>query len=98
MAFSPKIFLYAWLAAVNLAGLALMGWDKSCARQGRRRVPEKTLFAAALLGGALGSWAGMYLFRHKTRHWYFVVGMPLILACQIALAVWLWRGAAPFPA
>ena len=47
------------------------------------------LFLTALLGGAAGSWAGMYLFHHKTRHWYFVLGMPLILACQIALGVWL---------
>ena len=77
--------------AANLAGLALMGWDKRCARRGRRRIPEKALFLAALLGGAAGCWAGMYLFRHKTRHWYFAVGMPLILACQIALAVWLCR-------
>lgn len=40
-----------WLAAANLAGLALMGWDKHCARRARRRVPEKVLFLAALLGG-----------------------------------------------
>ena len=80
-----------WLTAANLAGLALMGWDKHCARRARRRVPEKVLFLAALLGGAAGCWAGMYLFRHKTRHWYFAVGMPLILACQVALAVWLCR-------
>ena len=36
-----------------------------------------------------GTWAGMYLFRHKTKHWYFVVGMPLILVCQAALAIYL---------
>ncbi|WP_294497148.1 DUF1294 domain-containing protein [uncultured Gemmiger sp.] len=82
----------AWLAAANLAGLALMGCDKSRARHGRWRIPEKVLFLTAVLGGSLGCWAGMYLFRHKTRHWYFVVGMPLILACQVGLAAWLALG------
>lgn len=83
------ILLSVWLAVVNLTGLVLMAADKSRARRGRWRVPEHMLFLTALLGGAAGSWAGMYLFRHKTRHWYFVLGMPLILACQIALGVWL---------
>ncbi len=83
------ILLSVWLAVVNLTGLVLMAADKSRARRGRWRVPERMLFLTALLGGAAGSWAGMYLFRHKTRHWYFVLGMPLILACQIALGVWL---------
>lgn len=83
------ILLSVLLAVVNLAGLVLMAADKSRARRGRWRVPERMLFLTALLGGAAGSWAGMYLFHHKTRHWYFVLGMPLILACQIALGVWL---------
>lgn len=53
------------------------------------RIPEKVLFGVSLLGGSAGTWAGMYLFRHKTKHWYFVVGMPLILVCQAALAIYL---------
>jgi uncharacterized membrane protein YsdA (DUF1294 family) len=40
------------------------------------------------LGGSIGTWAGMYLFRHKTKHWYFVVGMPAILILQIVVGVW----------
>ena len=56
-----------------------------------RRRPWLSRWQLALLGGAAGCWAGMYLFRHKTRHWYFAAGMPLILACQVALAVWLCR-------
>ena len=54
-------------------------------------MPEKILFGAALLGGSAGAWAGMYVFHHKTRHWYFVVGIPLILAVQLALAVYFTR-------
>ena len=67
-------------------GFGLMAFDKSCARRGAWRIPERVLFGVALLGGSAGTWAGMYLCRHKTRHWYFVVGMPLILAAQIWLA------------
>lgn len=78
-----------WLAAANILGLILMGADKSRAKRGQWRVPEKTFFMVAMLGGSIGCWGGMYLFRHKTRHWYFVVGMPLILIVQILICFWL---------
>lgn len=81
--------LFLYLAAINLAAFGLMAADKRRARKHRWRIPEHTLFAAALLGGSVGALAGMYLCRHKTRHWYFVVGMPLILAAQIAAVLWL---------
>lgn len=80
-----------WLAAVNLANFALMRADKRFARRRARRVPEKAFFLLALLGGAAGGWLGMYAFRHKTRHWYFVFGMPAILAAQAAAAFLLLR-------
>ncbi len=79
-----------YLIFMNLIGFGLMGVDKQRARRRDWRIPEKVLFGAALLGGSVGAWAGMYLFHHKTRHWYFVVGMPLILAVQAAL-VWYFR-------
>ena len=69
--------LRSWLDLVPLS-----------ARAHRRRIPEKVLFGAAWLGGAPGCLAGMYLFRHKTRHWYFRWGMPLILLIQL-LAGWV---------
>ena len=81
--------LLLYLAAVNVVAFAVYGADKRRAKKERRRVPEKTLFLLAAIGGSLGAWAGMYAFRHKTRHWYFVWGIPAILAAQIALAVWL---------
>ena len=84
-------FLYLYLAAINLAAFGLMAADKRRAQKHRWRILEHTLFAAALLGGSIGAIAGMYLCRHKTRHWYFVLGMPLILACQLAAAWWLLR-------
>ena len=80
------------LAAVNVVAFAVYGADKRRAKKGKRRVPEKTLFLLAAIGGSLGAWAGMYAFRHKTRHRYFVWGIPAILAAQMALAVWLaWK-------
>ena len=57
--------------------------DKWKAKKNRWRIPEATLFLAALIGGSIGSMAGMYLFRHKTKHIKFIVGIPLILALQI---------------
>ena len=63
-----------------------MWLDKRRARRkGARRIRERTLFLSALLGGSAGAIAGMRLFRHKTKHWYFVWGMPAILAAQVIL-------------
>lgn len=70
---------------INVIGFGLMGIDKRRARKHQWRIPEKTLFLTALLFGSLGSWAGMYVFHHKTKHWYFVVGMPLILVLQVVV-------------
>ena len=77
--------LNLYLILVNLALFITMGADKRAAREKTWRVPEKTLFIMALLGGALGGTAGMYVFRHKTRHWYFKLGFPLIALAQIGL-------------
>lgn len=80
--------LACYLIGMNLLGLILMGTDKSLARRHKWRIAERTLFLTAALGGAFGSWLGMYLFRHKTKHWYFVVFMPLLSAAWGA-AIWL---------
>ncbi len=85
----PAHILAVYIVAVNLATFAVYGIDKYCAKKGMRRVPEKTLFSLALMGGSLGAFLGMRTFRHKTRHWYFVWGIPAIMAAQIVLAVWL---------
>ncbi len=83
--------LLVWLAVINLVTFAVYGIDKAKAKRGAWRVPEKTLFLLPLLGGSLGALLGMKVFRHKTKHWYFVWGIPLILVAQIALAIWLYR-------
>ena len=74
-----------YLAVMNVLGVAVMWSDKRRARLHRWRIPEKVLFGVSLLGGSAGTWAGMYLFRHKTKHWYFVVGIPLIILVQAAI-------------
>ena len=86
--------LLEYLIAVNLIGFALMGIDNYKAKKRAFRIPEATLFIVAIIGGSIGSIIGMYAFRHKTRHWYFVYGMPAILILQILLIALLLH--APF--
>ena len=75
--------LILYFVLVNFLGLYAMYTDKMRARKRAFRIPEATLFTIACIGGSIGCIIGMYLFRHKTRHWYFVYGMPLILILQI---------------
>ena len=82
--------LLVWLAVINLLTFIVYGADKRRARKGKWRVPEKTLFLLPLLGGRIGALLGMRVFHHKTKHWYFVWGIPAILLAQIALAVWIY--------
>lgn len=79
-----------YLILINLIAFWLMGLDKSRARRNRWRIPEKILFLSAILGGSAGSTAGMWVFRHKTRHWYFVFGMPAILIAHMAVYLLLF--------
>lgn len=76
-----------YLAMMNLIGFAIMGIDKRRAVKKLWRIPESTLFIIALIGGSIGSIIGMRVFHHKTRHWYFVYGMPAILLLQIAAVI-----------
>ena len=83
-------YLIVYLAAINLLTFCVYGADKRRAKiPGARRVPEKTLFALALLLGSPGALLGMLVFRHKTRHWYFRFGIPAILLAQAAAAIFL---------
>ena len=86
--------LLAYFIILNLIGFALMGIDKYKAKKRSFRIPEATLFIVAIIGGSIGSILGMYAFRHKTRHWYFVYGMPFILLLQIIFFIFLLN--APF--
>ena len=84
----PQLLLI-YLLTINALGCLLMLIDKIKAKKKRWRIPEATLFLVAAVGGSIGSLIGMYLFRHKTKHFSFILGMPLILAAQIVLVVLL---------
>ena len=88
---APALYYVLVLMAVMSVFLfVLMGLDKAKARRSAWRISEKTLFVLALLGGALGGTAGMFLFRHKTKHWTFRLGFPLLAAAQLALCLWMY--------
>ena len=81
-----------FLLLMNVLGFVLMYSDKRRARRGQWRIRERDLFLAAIFGGSLGTILGMWLLHHKTKHWYFVLGMPLILLIQLTIGALLaWR-------
>ena len=84
-----KYFLL-YLLLINAAAFLLMLVDKIKAKKNRWRIPERTLFGSALLGGSIGALLGMYTFRHKTKHLSFTLGMPASLIAQVALAIWIF--------
>ncbi len=73
-----------YLILINALGLFIMLVDKQKAKAGAWRIPESTLLTVAVIGGSIGVLTGMYVFRHKTRKWKFFIGIPLILAVQLA--------------
>lgn len=84
--------LSIWLIVINLVGFIQMYVDKRRAKKDKWRIPEKQLFLVALIGGSVGSILGMQVFRHKTKHRSFVIGMPAILILQIVVVAVIWYG------
>lgn len=89
MKIGTKIFIL-YLLLINIAAFLMMGIDKRRAVKHKWRIPEKTLFLSALFLGSAGANLGMKVFRHKTRHKSFVIGMPLILFVQAAIMLYLF--------
>lgn len=86
------LIILIYLVVMNIIGFAIMGIDKSKAKRGAWRIPEKTLFLIAILGGSIGSLLGMKQFRHKTKHKTFTIGMPAILIVQAAIILYYTIG------
>lgn len=78
-----------YLVGINILGFCAMGIDKWKAKRGSWRIPENTLFMFTILGGGIGTIAGIYAFRHKTKKAKFTIGMPAILILEIILVVYI---------
>lgn len=82
--------LTSYIVIMNFSAFVMMGLDKRAAKRDEWRIPENALLLSAMLGGSLGAYAGMMHFHHKTRHWYFRIGLPsIILIHTCLLGIWL---------
>lgn len=90
------LIIISYVVMMNLVSFALMGIDKYKAKKRAWRIPEATLFLFAIFGGSIGSILGMFVFHHKTRHWYFLYGMPFILIVQLICLYLLWQSPIQF--
>ena len=83
--------LFGYILVMSIVAFCVCGADKFAAQRQKSRVPEKVLFLLSALGGSVGMYLGMFTFRHKTKHWYFVVGIPAIILVQAALILYCIR-------
>lgn len=84
------IILTIYLIAINIATFFVYGIDKWKARRSKWRIPESTLLTLAVLGGSIGAFIGMRTWHHKTMHYKFKYGVPLIINLQVVLAVYIY--------
>ncbi len=82
-------FIIIALFILNILGLILVSLDKYKAKNRLWRIPERSFFILSILGGGIGVYIGLFLFNHKTRHWYFMVVIPLIILAQIVFIYYL---------
>lgn len=83
--------LFGYILVMSIVAFCVCGADKFAAQRQKSRVPEKVLFLLSALGGSVGMYLGMFTFHHKTKHWYFVVGIPAIILVQAALILYFIR-------
>lgn len=86
-----KELFIGYLVLINLAAIVLMYIDKQKARKHQWRISEDTLIGVAILGGGIGALWGMHVFRHKTKHAKFTIGIPIILSIQALLILYIIR-------
>ena len=84
-------YLFYYILLINLFAFILYGIDKRKAIKHQWRISEKVLLCIAIIGGSIGALLGMILFHHKTRHWYFRYGLPVILLIQTVLFLWWFK-------
>lgn len=81
-------FILVYLVVMSVVTFFVYGIDKWKAQHKRWRIPESVLLGLAAVGGSVGAWLGMQVWRHKTQHKKFRYGVPAIFVAQVALAVW----------
>ncbi len=80
------IYIFIYIAVINIIGIVLVASDKKRARRRQWRVSEKMLFLVAILGGSIGVYLTMKAVRHKTKHKRFMIGLPIIIILQLIAA------------
>jgi uncharacterized membrane protein YsdA (DUF1294 family) len=83
------MILYWYLLVINILAFVCYGLDKLRAKRNARRISERALLLLALVGGSVGAWLGMLVWRHKTKHAKFRFGVPILLLLQVALYWWI---------
>ena len=83
-------FILAYLLIVNAAAFLLMLIDKVKAKRKMWRIPERVLLGISAIGGSVGGLLGMQVFCHKTKHPQFAIGIPVMLAVHIVVAVFVY--------
>jgi uncharacterized membrane protein YsdA (DUF1294 family) len=89
MGYEVKAAIYL-LLLVNITAFIMVGIDKYKARRKAWRIPERVFFWFALIGGCIGVYSGLLTFRHKTRHWYFMFGIPGIFFLQSMIFYYIY--------
>lgn len=84
------VTLWLYVGGVNLITFIFMGIDKQKAKKRAWRIPERTLWGLAIIGGAFGVWLGMRYFRHKTKHRSFIVGIPILILVHVGVFVYIF--------
>lgn len=87
--FYIEFFIY-YIIAINIVTFFVYGIDKLKAKKGWWRIPESTLLLLAAIGGSIGAWFGMMIWRHKTKHLKFQIGVPAIFILQMALLIYVY--------
>lgn len=85
-----KIILLIYMIIINLIGFITCGVDKHKAKKREWRIPEKTFFVISALAGSVGTYMGLLFFCHKTRHWYFMIGIPAIFIAEAAAVYFVY--------
>ena len=81
--------IFYYLIVINIITLFVYGIDKLKAKKNKWRIPESTLLLLAVIGGSIGAWFGMKIWHHKTMHKKFKYGVPLIIAIQIGIYLYV---------